>query len=53
MHREARAGPGQCPVHVTLRVSAGMPSLRSGGLVREWKRSLAEASERGSFRVTH
>ena len=43
----------QCPVHVTLRMRPGVPSLRGGGLVREWRRSLAEASERGSFRVTH
>ena len=42
-----------CPVHVTLRVRPGVPSLRGGTLVREWRRSLAEASERGSFRVTH
>jgi len=40
-------------VHVTLRVRTGIPSLRSGVLLREWKRSLAEASERGDFRVTH
>jgi len=30
-----------------------VPSLRGGALVHEWRRSLAEASERGSFRVTH
>ena len=42
-----------CPVHVTLRVRPGVPSLRGGALVHEWRRSLAEASERGSFRVTH
>ena len=45
--------PGDCPVHVTLRVRANLPSLREGRLVREWRRSLAEASERGSFRVAH
>jgi len=38
---------------VTLRVRPSVPSLRSGALVREWRRSLAEASERGSFRVAH
>jgi len=38
---------------VTLRVRPGIPSLRGGALVHEWRRSLAEASERGSFRVTH
>lgn len=45
--------PGSCPVHVTLRVREGIPSLRHGALVTEWRRSLAEASERGDFRVTH
>ena len=45
--------PGRCPVHVTLRVRPGVASLRGGALVREWRRSLAEASERGSFRVAH
>ena len=42
-----------CPVHVTLRVLPGVPSLRGGALVREWRRSLGEASERGDFRVAH
>ena len=45
--------PGWCPVHVTLRVREGVPSLRTVALVEEWKRSLAAASERGSFRVAH
>ena len=45
--------PVNCPVHVTLRVRPGVPSLRGGALVHEWRRSLAEASERGSFRVAH
>ena len=40
-------------MHVTLRVRSGVASLRGGALVREWRRSLAEASERGSFRVAH
>jgi REP element-mobilizing transposase RayT len=40
-------------VHVTLRVKANLPSLRDGRFVREWRRSLAEASERGEFRVSH
>src|SRR4029453_17859840 len=53
LHRGREAVPGSCPVHVTLRVRPGVASLRSGALVREWRRSLAEASERGSFRVAH
>jgi hypothetical protein len=38
---------------VTLRVRAGLPSLRSQAFVQEWRRSLLEASERGAFRVVH
>ncbi len=53
LHREREAVPVHCPVHVTLRVKANLPSLRDGRFVREWRRSLAEASERGSFRVAH
>jgi REP element-mobilizing transposase RayT len=34
-------------------VAANLPSLRDGRFVREWRRSLAEASERGGFRVNH
>jgi REP element-mobilizing transposase RayT len=45
--------PVDCPVHVTLRVKANLPSLRDGRFVQEWRRSLAEASERGDFRVNH
>ncbi len=52
-HRRREKIPGHCPVHVTLRVREGIPSLRGGALVHEWRRSLAEASERGNFRVTH
>src|SRR5262245_30365767 len=52
-HREREPVPVDCPVHVTMRVKPGLPSLRDGKLVREWRRSLAEASERGSFRVAH
>ena len=46
-HRRREKIPGHCPVHVTLRVREGIPSLRGGALVHEWRRSLAEASERG------
>ena len=53
LHRRREPVPGDCPVHVTLRMRAGIPSLRGGALVREFRRSLAEASERGHFRVVH
>jgi REP element-mobilizing transposase RayT len=45
--------PGRFPAHVTLKTRRDVPSLRTLGLVREFKRSLAEASERGGFRVVH
>jgi REP element-mobilizing transposase RayT len=53
LHRERAPVPGDAPVHVTLRVRAGVPSLRTVAFVREFRRSLAEASERGDFRVNH
>ncbi|MGH7286419.1 MAG: transposase [Myxococcota bacterium] len=53
LHREREPIPGHCPVHVTLRVRPSVPSLRGVGLVSEFRRSLAQASERGSFRVIH
>jgi REP element-mobilizing transposase RayT len=53
LHRERAPVPVDCPVHVTLRVKANLPSLRDGRFVREWRCSLAEASERGDFRVNH
>jgi len=53
LHREREAVPLDCPVHVTLRVRPNLISLRDIRLVREWRRSLAEACERGNFRVAH
>jgi hypothetical protein len=53
MHRKRERIPGNCPVHVTLRVRPDVPSLRSVAFVREFRRSLAEACERGDFRVNH
>ena len=53
LHRERGSVPGHCPVHVTLRVRPDVPSLRGGPFVREFRRSLAEAKERGDFRVAH
>jgi len=43
--------PAECPVHVTLRVRAGMGSLRTHTFVRVLKASLREARDRA--RVTH
>jgi REP element-mobilizing transposase RayT len=53
LHREREAVPLDCPVHITLRVKPNLVSLRDVRLVREWRRSLAKACERGNFRVAH
>ena len=39
--------------HASRRGRLRRECLRGGALVHEWRRSLAKASERGSFRVTH
>ncbi len=52
-HRRREEIPGLHPVHVTLRVRADVPSLRTVAIVHEFRRSLAEACERGDFRVNH
>ena len=41
------------PVHVTIRVRSGIPTLRSRALIRDFRRSLRKACERGVFRVVH
>jgi REP element-mobilizing transposase RayT len=54
VHHVRRPGlPAGCPAHLTLRVRSGVGSLRSRAFVREFKASLAQACERGAFRVVH
>jgi REP element-mobilizing transposase RayT len=53
LHRAREPIPNGCPVHVTVRVRKGVPSLRTQRLVREVRRTLALACERGEFRVAH
>jgi REP element-mobilizing transposase RayT len=43
--------PNGCPVHVTVRVRRGIPSLRCKRMVKAFRRSLAQGSERGDYRV--
>ena len=42
---------GRYPAHVTLKVRAGLASLRSGRVVRALEATLREACEQGHFRV--
>ena len=41
------------PAHVTLRIRAGLPSLRDVRVVRMIERTFADGCERPGFRVTH
>ncbi len=52
-HVRRPAVAGRFPCHVTRRVRKGIPSLRNKRFVRAFQRSLAQACERGSFRVVH
>jgi REP element-mobilizing transposase RayT len=49
LHRAALAA--HTPVHVTLRVRAGLPSLRRRGVFRRVHRALVEGRERFGFRL--
>ena len=50
-HVRRDAHPRECPAHVTLRLLGDVPSLRTRPFLRELRRSLAAACERGEFRV--
>jgi REP element-mobilizing transposase RayT len=53
LHRTRGNVPGHCPVHVTVRLRRGIPSLRRGRFVRALRRSLCQCSVRAGFRVVH
>ena len=53
LHRERERIDARVPVHVTLRLRRGLPSLRQPRFVRGYRTSLAEASVRHGFRVVH
>jgi hypothetical protein len=50
-HRSRGAFGHRLPCHVTLKVRAGVPSLRTVRLVRELERTWAVGCERGDFRL--
>jgi REP element-mobilizing transposase RayT len=52
-HRVRAPLAARFPCHVTLKIRRGLPSLRSGNLVRELERSFARACDRGRFRLIH
>jgi REP element-mobilizing transposase RayT len=52
-HRRRAPLAARHPCHVTLKVRAGLPSLRSQRFVAELERSWRAACDRGRFRLVH
>jgi len=52
-HRPRGGVAERCPMHVTLKVRPGLPSLRMVALVHEVERSFRAACDRGDFRLVH
>ena len=53
MHRPRESIVSRLPVHVTIRLRRGIPSLRQPRFVRRFRSSLSEACVRHGFRVVH
>ncbi len=53
MHRPRECIVARLPVHVTIRLRRGIPSLRQPRFVRRFRSSLSEACVRHGFRVVH
>lgn len=50
-HRRRQAFARITPCHMTLKVRAGLPSLRTASFVRAFEASIRKGCERGRFRV--
>ena len=53
MHRQRDRIVARVPVHVTIRLRRGIPTLRQPRFVRRFRTSLSEACVRHGFRVVH
>jgi hypothetical protein len=53
LHRRRKAFLAEHPCHVTLKVRAGLPSLRLPAVVREIEATFRRASARKDFRLVH
>jgi REP-associated tyrosine transposase len=53
MHRLRERIVARVPVHVTIRLRRGIPTLRQPRFVRRFRTSLAQACIRHGFRVVH
>ena len=52
-HARRPALAARHPVHVTVRIARGLPSLRNGKTYRELERALRAGRERFGFRLVH
>ena len=52
-HMSRRQFRRPLPAHVTLRMRAGLPSLRTVSIVREIERTFAAGCDRADFRLVH
>ena len=52
-HRSREPFARALPCHVTLKLRAGIPSLRQGPVVRALEAAFRRGCERGSFRLVH
>jgi REP element-mobilizing transposase RayT len=52
-HQSRPDFPARFPAHVTLKIRRGLRTLRDVRIVRALEATLAEACERGDFRVAH
>ena len=53
MHRQREGIVARLPVHITIRLRRGIPTLRQPRFVRRFRSSLSEACVRHGFRVVH
>jgi hypothetical protein len=53
LHRQREGVVARLPVHVTIRLRRGIPTLRQPRFVRRFRSSLSEACVRHGFRVVH
>ena len=53
LHRSRKPFRATEPCHVTLRVRAGLPSLRDGSIVRAIEDAFRRGNERKEFRLVH
>ena len=53
MHRPRERIVARVPMHVTIRLRRGIPTLRQPRFVRRFRSSLAEACVRHGFRMVH